>query len=190
MARSSFIMPASSDTGRHTYREHLAQITAIVSRPLAALDQVEEPERTSSEATENGRGLGSVAGPKRETFEPVTLESPAFTVSDPTTIGAGETLELSSGYSGQISFAAPIGGASKGQQPIDDRGLAPLRHLWRALTSIRVQSRGRPTPARDTYGLGGRPALRNFLPPKRRRPLELVSPGPGKLILAASTFRR
>jgi hypothetical protein len=35
--------------------------------------------------------------------------SPAFTVSDPTTIGVGETLELSSSYSGQISFAADTG---------------------------------------------------------------------------------
>jgi hypothetical protein len=30
-------------------------------------------------------------------------------VIDPTTIGAGETLELTSSYSGQISFAAPTG---------------------------------------------------------------------------------
>ena len=35
--------------------------------------------------------------------------SPGFTVSDPTTIGAGETLELPSAYSGQISFAADTG---------------------------------------------------------------------------------
>src|ERR1700730_8718842 len=35
--------------------------------------------------------------------------SPSFTVSDPTTIGAGETLELTSGYSGQLSFAADTG---------------------------------------------------------------------------------
>jgi hypothetical protein len=35
--------------------------------------------------------------------------SPSFTVSDPTTIGAGETLELTSAYSGQLSFAADSG---------------------------------------------------------------------------------
>jgi hypothetical protein len=35
--------------------------------------------------------------------------SSGFTVSDPTTIGAGETLELASGFSGQVSFAAPTG---------------------------------------------------------------------------------
>jgi hypothetical protein len=35
--------------------------------------------------------------------------SRSFTVSDPTTIGAGETLELTSAYSGQISFAASTG---------------------------------------------------------------------------------
>jgi hypothetical protein len=35
--------------------------------------------------------------------------SQSFTVSDPTTIGAGETLELSSSYSGQLSFAGDTG---------------------------------------------------------------------------------
>ena len=35
--------------------------------------------------------------------------SPSFTVSDPTTIGADETLELSSAYSGQLSFVADTG---------------------------------------------------------------------------------
>jgi hypothetical protein len=35
--------------------------------------------------------------------------SPSFTVSDPTTIGAGETLELPSAYPGQLSFAADTG---------------------------------------------------------------------------------
>ena len=35
--------------------------------------------------------------------------SPSFTVSDPTTIGAGETLELTSAYSGQLSFVADTG---------------------------------------------------------------------------------
>jgi hypothetical protein len=35
--------------------------------------------------------------------------SPGFTVSDPPAIGSGETLELASGFSGQVSFAAPTG---------------------------------------------------------------------------------
>jgi hypothetical protein len=35
--------------------------------------------------------------------------SPSFTVSDPTTIGAGETLELASAYSERLSFAADTG---------------------------------------------------------------------------------
>jgi hypothetical protein len=35
--------------------------------------------------------------------------SQSFTVSDPTTIGTGETLELTSAYSGQLSFAADTG---------------------------------------------------------------------------------
>jgi hypothetical protein len=35
--------------------------------------------------------------------------SPSFTVSDPTTISAGQTLELASAYSGQLSFAADTG---------------------------------------------------------------------------------
>jgi hypothetical protein len=35
--------------------------------------------------------------------------SQSFTVSDPTTVGAGETLELTSTYSGQLSFAADTG---------------------------------------------------------------------------------
>jgi hypothetical protein len=35
--------------------------------------------------------------------------SQSFTVSDPPTIGAGETLELASAFSGQVSFAAPTG---------------------------------------------------------------------------------
>ena len=35
--------------------------------------------------------------------------SQSYTVSDPTTIGAGETLELASAFSGQVSFAAPTG---------------------------------------------------------------------------------
>jgi hypothetical protein len=35
--------------------------------------------------------------------------SQSFTVSDPTTIGAGETLELASAFSGQVSFAGPNG---------------------------------------------------------------------------------
>ena len=41
-------------------------------RPLAALDQEQEPERAGGE-TGSRRGLGSVVGQKRETFEPVTL---------------------------------------------------------------------------------------------------------------------
>jgi hypothetical protein len=35
--------------------------------------------------------------------------SQSFTVRDPTTIGAGEALELTSGYSGQLSFASNTG---------------------------------------------------------------------------------
>jgi hypothetical protein len=35
--------------------------------------------------------------------------SPSFTVSDPTTISAGQTLELASAYSGQLSFTADTG---------------------------------------------------------------------------------
>jgi len=35
--------------------------------------------------------------------------SQSFTISDPTTIGAGETLELPSAFSGEVSFAAPTG---------------------------------------------------------------------------------
>jgi hypothetical protein len=35
--------------------------------------------------------------------------SQSFTVSDPPTIGAGETLELASAFSGQVSFTAPTG---------------------------------------------------------------------------------
>jgi hypothetical protein len=35
--------------------------------------------------------------------------SQSFTISDPSTIGAGETLELGSAYAGQVSFAADTG---------------------------------------------------------------------------------
>jgi hypothetical protein len=35
--------------------------------------------------------------------------SPSFTISDPSTIGAGETLELASAYAGNVAFAASTG---------------------------------------------------------------------------------
>jgi hypothetical protein len=65
--------------------------------------------------------------------------------------------------------------------------LPPYGHLWRALTFIRLQSRGRPL-ARDIYGLWGRPALRE--PYRPVGGLELVCLAQGRVILAGSTFRR
>jgi hypothetical protein len=35
--------------------------------------------------------------------------SPAFTISDPTTVGAGQTLELPSAFTGELGFAGPTG---------------------------------------------------------------------------------
>src|SRR6476660_9768146 len=53
----------------------------------------------------------------------------------------------------------------------------PSGHLWRALTSIRLQSWA-DTSARDTYGLGGPPALRD--PCRLRAASKLSLPGPGQ----------
>ena len=82
---------------------------AINGRPLAA------NQDNIISASQLGQ-TGYVAGSGTDTLWVRVSEggqwspwSPNFTVSDPTTIGANETLELSSGYSGQISFAAPTG---------------------------------------------------------------------------------
>ena len=59
---------------------------------------------------------------------------------------------------------------------------------------IKVESfssnRGAHSSARDTYGLWGRPALRDPRRPSAADWLELVCLAQGKVILAASTFRR
>ena len=63
----------------------------------------------------------------------------------------------------------------------------PSDHLWRALTST-GSTRVADSSPRDTYGLGRRPALREPCRPSAPGCLELVRQG--KVILAASTFRR
>jgi hypothetical protein len=82
---------------------------AIIGRPLAA------NQDNIVSASQFGQ-TGYVAGSGIDTLWVRVSEggqwspwSPSFTVSDPTTIGAGETLELTSSYPGQISFAAPSG---------------------------------------------------------------------------------
>jgi len=51
-------------------------------------------------------------------------------------------------------------------------------------------NRGADTSARDIYGLWGRPALRDPCRPSGAGCLELICLAQGKVILAASTFRR
>jgi hypothetical protein len=65
----------------------------------------------------------------------------------------------------------------------------PSGHLWRAATSL-GSNRGADSSPRDTYGLGGPPALRERCRPKAADGLELVGLAQGKVILAGSTFRR
>ena len=86
---------------------------AINGRPLAA------NQDNIISASQLGQ-TGYVAGSGTDTLWVRVSEggqwspwSPNFTVSDPTTIGANETLELSSGYSGQISFAASLSGGQR-----------------------------------------------------------------------------
>jgi len=50
-------------------------------------------------------------------------------------------------------------GASKGQQPIDDRGLVPPPVIYGEPLPLFDTNRGADSSPRDTYGLGGRPAL-------------------------------
>jgi hypothetical protein len=51
------------------------------------------------------------------------------------------------------------------------------------------RGRGADSSPRDTYGLGGPPALREPCRPKAAGGLELVGLAQGKVILAGSTFR-
>jgi Tryptophan-rich Synechocystis species C-terminal domain len=54
---------------------------------------------------------GFVWGPWSQAFTVSSYKGgqPSFTVSDPTTIGAGETLKLTSAFSGEVSFTTPTG---------------------------------------------------------------------------------
>jgi hypothetical protein len=79
-------------------------------------------------------------------------------------------------------------GASKRQQSIDDRGLPPPPVIYGEPLPPFDSNRGADTSARDTYGLGRRPALREPYRPVGR--LELVCLAQGRVILAGSTFRR
>ena len=80
-------------------------------------------------------------------------------------------------------------GASKGQQPIDDRGRPPSVIYGEPLPLF-DSNRGADSSPRDTYGLGGPPALGEPCRPKAAGGLELVGLAQGKVILAGSTFRR
>src|SRR4029077_13355773 len=77
-------------------------------------------------------------------------------------------------------------GASKGQQSIDDRGLAPPLVVYGEPLPLFDSSRGADSSPRDTYGLGGPPALREPCRPNAAGGLELVGLAQGKVILAAS----
>ena len=65
-------------------------------------------------------------------------------------------------------------GASKGQQSIDDRGLAPPPVTYGEPLPLFDSNRGADTSARDIYGLWGRPALRAPCRPSAAGCLKLV----------------
>src|SRR5580692_9691563 len=81
-------------------------------------------------------------------------------------------------------------GQARGQQSIDDRGLAPPPVIYGEPSSLFDSNRGADSSPRDTYGLGGPPALREPCRPKAAGGLELVGLAQGNVILAGSTFRR
>jgi hypothetical protein len=94
-----------------------------------------------------------------------------------------------------LTYAASGGqvlgsGVSKGQQSIDDRGLTPPPVICGEPLPLFDSNHGADTSARDIYGLGGRPALREPCSPKAAGGLELVGLAQGNVILVGSTFRR
>src|SRR4029077_17021154 len=66
----------------------------------------------------------------------------------------------------------------------------PLRSPMASPYLYSAPDRGADSSPRDTYGLGGLPALREPYRPKAAGGLELVGLAQGKVILAGSTFRR
>jgi hypothetical protein len=68
---------------------------------------------------------------------------------------------LTHAVSGGQAFGS---GASKGQQPIDEPGLGPLRFIYGE--PLLEASRGADSSPRETYGLGEPPALREPCRPK------------------------
>ena len=64
----------------------------------------------------------------------------------------------------------------------------PSGHLWRAPYLYSTPIAEQTSSPRDTYGLGGRPALRE--PYRSVGGLELVCLAQGRVILAGSTLRR
>src|SRR5580693_1340610 len=69
-------------------------------------------------------------------------------------------------------------------------GLAPPPVIYGEPLPLFDSNRGADSSPRDTYGLGGRPALRDPCRPSAAGCLEPVCLAQGKVILAASTFRR
>jgi hypothetical protein len=87
---------------------------------------------------------------------------------------------------GQRRSGARLRGKQGTAQSIDDRGLAPPPVIYDEPPPLFDTNRGADSSPRDTYGLGGRPALRA----SGAGSLELICLAQGKVILAASTFRR
>ena len=81
-------------------------------------------------------------------------------------------------------------GSEQGGSPIDDRGPDPLRVIYGdPLLLFGSSSPGDPL-AKDIYGLGGRPALRDpYGASAAGRPLEPACRDQGKVIFAGSTLR-
>src|SRR6476646_6560881 len=69
-------------------------------------------------------------------------------------------------------------------------GVCPPPVIYGEPLPLFDSNRGVDSSPRDTYGLGGPPALREPCRPSAASCLELVCLAQGKVILAASTFRR
>ena len=69
-------------------------------------------------------------------------------------------------------------------------GVWPPPVIYGELLPLFDSNRGANSSPRDTYGLGGPPALREPCRPKAAGGLELVGLAQGNVILAGSTFRR
>ena len=105
-------------------------------------------------------------------------------------LGSRELIDRSLGYAASGGQGSGQG-SKQGGSPIDDRGPDPLRVIYGdPLLLFGSSSPGDPL-ARDIYGLGGRPALRDPCGASAAgRPLEPACWDQGTVIFAGTTFRR